>query len=73
MRYPYFAEQVTVRPMFDNEKLYGGLFIDAGMAAIFSDRATVQAMLDFEVSLGAGAGGMWRDPRRIGCRHHQGL
>ncbi|MGL4325785.1 MAG: 3-carboxy-cis,cis-muconate cycloisomerase [Beijerinckiaceae bacterium] len=51
MRYPYFAEQVSVHPMFDNEKLYGGLFIDAGMAALFSDRATVQAMLDFESAL----------------------
>jgi 3-carboxy-cis,cis-muconate cycloisomerase len=31
--------------------LYGELFADAGMAAIFSDRAAVQAMLDFEAAL----------------------
>lgn len=37
--------------MFDTEKLYGGLFVDAEMAAIFSDRASVQAMLDFESAL----------------------
>lgn len=31
--------------------LYGGLFADAQMQALFSDRATLQGMLDFEAAL----------------------
>ncbi len=37
--------------MFDSETLHGELFVDAEMAAIFSDQATAQGMLDFEAAL----------------------
>ena len=40
---------MTVSPL--DSEIYGGLFADAEVAACFSDRARVQAMLDVEAAL----------------------
>ncbi|MGL4975182.1 MAG: 3-carboxy-cis,cis-muconate cycloisomerase [Bosea sp. (in: a-proteobacteria)] len=42
--------------MADDMGLYGELFADAAMRAVFSDRATLQGMLDFEAALARAQG-----------------